>query len=42
MTANEFLENVNDFYDLKDFCSDVGCEYCDGIIDEGCRPYGNV
>ena len=34
MTANEFLENVNDYYDLKDFCSDVGCEYCDDIVDE--------
>ena len=34
MTANEFLENVNDYYDLKDFCSEVGCEYCDDIVDD--------
>ena len=34
MTANEFLENVNDYYDLKDFCSEIGCEYCDDIVDD--------
>jgi len=34
MTANEFLENVNSYYDLKDFCSETGCDYCDNILDD--------
>ena len=34
MTANEFLENVNDYYDLKEFCSEIGCEYCDNILSD--------
>lgn len=35
MNANDFLENVNDYYELKEFCSEVGCEYCDCILDNG-------
>lgn len=34
MTRNEFLESVNDWWELKDFCSEIGCEHCDCIIDD--------
>lgn len=34
MTRDEFLESVNDWWELKDFCSEIGCEYCDSIIDD--------
>lgn len=34
MTANEFLENVNEWWELKDFCSETGCDYCEDIVDE--------
>ncbi len=34
MTANEFLENVNEWWELKDFCSETGCDYCDDIVDK--------
>lgn len=37
MTRDEFLENVTDFYDLKDFCSDVDCEICYEVYDEDGR-----
>lgn len=32
MTRAEF-ENINDWYDLKQFCYDIGCEYCDDVLD---------
>ncbi len=34
MTRQEFIENVNDWYDLKDFCSDNDCDILDDIYDE--------
>lgn len=34
MTRNEFLENVTWWGDLKEFCSDEGCDICDDIYDE--------
>ena len=37
MTRNEFLDNVNDWYDLIDFCNDMGCEYCEDVYSEDCR-----
>lgn len=33
MNSNDFLKNVNDYYELREFCSEVGCEYCDFILD---------
>lgn len=33
MTRNEFLEEVNDYYDLKRFCWDYDCYECDDIYD---------
>ena len=33
MTRTEFINEVNDFYDLKDFCGEVDCNVCDDIID---------
>lgn len=34
MTRNEFLESVNDWWELKDFCVDCDCDYLDSIYDE--------
>lgn len=34
MTRQEFLDSVNDFGDLIDFCSDEGCDYCENIYYE--------
>lgn len=34
MTRQEFIENVNDWYDLKDFCSSNDCDILDCIYDE--------
>lgn len=34
MTRQEFIENVNDWYDLKDFCADNDCGVLDDIYDE--------
>jgi len=34
MTRVEFLENTNDFYELKDFCSEYGCDYCENVYDD--------
>lgn len=33
MTRSEFLNDVNWFGDLIDFCYEVGCNYCENIID---------
>lgn len=42
MTRDEFLENVNDWYELRDFCDDVGCDYCEDVYDdEGRDDYIN-
>jgi hypothetical protein len=32
MTRTEFIEDVNDFYDLKRFCDDEGSSICDEIF----------
>lgn len=34
MTRTEFLNGVNDFEDLKDFCLDEDCDICDDVYDE--------
>lgn len=34
MTRQEFIDNVNNFGDLIDFCSDEGCDYCESIYYE--------
>lgn len=34
MTRNEFLDTVNDWYELIEFCNDVGCSYCDDVYSE--------
>ena len=33
MTRQEFLDNVNDFFDLKNFCNDNRIFICDDVID---------
>lgn len=34
MTRNEFIEDVNNFYDLRDFCWGNDCYECDNVFDE--------
>ena len=34
MTRQEFIDSVNDFSDLIDFCNDEGCDYCEDIYYE--------
>lgn len=34
MTRREFLESVNDFYDLITFCNDNGCDICEDLYDD--------
>lgn len=33
MTRNDFLNNVTQWWELLDFCSDEGCNICEDIID---------
>lgn len=33
MTRNDFLNNVTEWWELLDFCSDEGCYICEDIID---------
>lgn len=33
MTREWFVENINEWTELKDFCNDYGCSYCDNIYD---------
>lgn len=33
MTRNDFLNDVNEWWELLDFCSDEGCDICEDIID---------
>ena len=52
MTRNDFLNNVTEWWELLDFCSDEGCYICEDIIDSDqldeyveedirqARPYG--
>lgn len=34
MTREEFQENVNCWYDLKEFCNEYGCEVCSDIYSQ--------
>lgn len=34
MTRNEFIEDVNCWSDLIDFCCDYGCDYCSDVYDD--------
>lgn len=33
MTRREFIETIEDFYDLKSFCDQGGISICDNVID---------
>lgn len=33
MTRREFLDNVDDFYGLLEFCNENGCDICEDIYD---------
>ena len=35
MTREEFQENVNSWYDLREFCNEYGCEGCSDIYSQG-------
>lgn len=37
MTKSEFLSDVRDFWDLRDFCYDADSSYFDDIFDEGAK-----
>lgn len=39
MTLDEFDEEICDFGDLKDWCYEHGCEYCDDICSEDDMHY---
>lgn len=39
MTLDEFDEEICDFGDLKDWCYEHGCEYCDDIYSEDDMHY---
>ena len=34
MTRNEFIDNITEWYELKDFCSDFDCDVCEDIYDD--------
>lgn len=34
MTKREFIDDINDFYDLIDFCNQHGCYECEDIVDD--------
>lgn len=34
MTRQEFIDSVNSFYDLIDFCNDERCYLCEDVIDD--------
>lgn len=34
MTRNEFIENITEWWELKEFCSDNDCSVCEDIISE--------
>lgn len=36
MKRDDFIEDINDFYDLLEFCRDNECYECDDIYDEDC------
>lgn len=37
MTRDEFLDGINYFSELIDFCQEYGCDYCDDALDEDAR-----
>lgn len=37
MTREEFLDNVNSFWELREFCNDTGCPVMDDIYDSDSR-----
>lgn len=34
MTRTEFIENVQNWWELLDFCNDEGCDICDDVYDD--------
>lgn len=34
MTRNEFLDNINSWWELIEFCNDEDCDVCEEIVDE--------
>ena len=34
MTRNEFIDNITEWYELKDFCNDFDCDICEDIYDD--------
>jgi len=37
MTRHEFIENVNHWWELLEFCYNEDCEVCDDIVEDGDR-----
>lgn len=37
MTRSEFIDEINDWWELIDFCSDNGCSYCDDVYSDDAR-----
>lgn len=35
MTRQEFIDSINYWDELIEFCTDKGCDYCDDLYDEG-------
>lgn len=34
MTRNEFIDNITEWYELKDFCNDFDCDVCEDIYSD--------
>ena len=34
MTRNEFIDNITEWCELKDFCNDFDCDICEDIYDD--------
>lgn len=34
MTRDEFLDGINSWYELREFCSDFGCDVCECIYSQ--------
>lgn len=37
MTRQQFIEGINDWWELIDFCNDEGCNFCDDVYSEESR-----
>lgn len=37
MTRQQFIDEVNDWWELIDFCNDEGCSYCEDVYSEESR-----